>query len=93
MFLRNGTSEMLKFNAIRYLCLSLLTLVARHLALTKAMAGIIWGMINPFLPPISESLMNGPRSGKNALIMSLLEKTAVTSTPRIPPFGYPTVSS
>lgn len=55
--------------------------------------GMIWGTVHPFLPPISGALKSGLKNGKSALIMSLLEKTAVTLIHLIPPFGYPTVSS
>lgn len=55
--------------------------------------GMIWGTIHPFSPSITGALKNGLKNGKNALIMSLLEKTAVTLIHLIPPFGYPTVSS
>lgn len=92
MLLRRGTAEMLHFYVMRYLCLGFSESGCQTPHFDYSY-GIIWGMINPFLPSISESLMSGPRSGKNALTMSLLEKTAVTSTHRTPPFGYPTASS
>lgn len=55
--------------------------------------GMMFGTIHALLPSISGALKSGLKNGKNALIMSLLEQTAVTLIHLIPPFGYPTVSS
>lgn len=55
--------------------------------------GMMLGTIHALLPSISGALKSGLKNGKNAPIMSLLEKTAVTLIHLIPPFGYPTVSS
>ncbi|PNI93211.1 GHR isoform 10 [Pan troglodytes] len=47
--------------------------------------------VNPGLK--TRTLKNGLKNGKNALIMFLLGKTAVTLIHRLPPSGYLIVSS